>query len=162
MSNKKLFINFIESVCTKYGATGAIKPLVDGFNALTEASMTVPSEYITDEYVDLDQAIGERSIDDVKKGMSMDAPDMKVLKQLKREFDDIHSTEPDVDEAYKEARNYVLSSDWREVKPNGKKDPTFPGSIPATAYDYQLDFGVSIEDDDSVQPWNTKPLNQTV
>lgn len=153
MNNKKLFINFIESVCTKYGATGAIKPLVDGFNALTEASMTVPSEYITDEYVDLDPSIGELSIDDVKEGMSMDSPDMTALQQLKREFEDIHSMEPDVDRAYQEARNYVLSSlDAKDA--NGNKYTVNPASIPATAYDYQLDFGVSIEDDDGVQPWN--------
>lgn len=153
MNNKKLFINFIESVCTKYGATGAIKPLVDGFNALTEASVTVPSEYITDEYADIDHSIGELSIDDVKEGMSMDSPDMTALQQLKREFDDMHSTEPDVDKAYQEARNYVLSSlDAQDT--NGNQYIVNPASIPATAYDYQLDFGVSIEDDDSVQPWN--------
>ena len=153
MNNKKLFINFIESVCTKYGATGAIKPLVDGFNALTEASITVPSEYITDEYADIDNSIGELSIDDVKEGMSMDSPDMTALQQLKCEFDDIHSMEPYVDKAYQEARNYVLSSlDANDA--NGNKYIVNPASIPATAYDYQLDFGVSIEDDDSVQPWN--------
>lgn len=148
MNNKKQFITFIESVCTKYGATGAIKPLVDGFNALTESVLL--SEDDVDEYVDN----GMFDVDSMKQGMSMDAPDMEVLQALKKTFDEIHSTEPDVEKAYQDARNYVLSSDWREENANEKKDTTYPGSIPATAYDYNIDFGVSIEADESAQPWN--------
>lgn len=136
--NQKLveqFNAYTESVCKMYGIQDAVKPITEGLIAMLEANFAM-------------ERLGKYEVDDDLLGNSMSTDeyadgnyDPCASKQLWDLFDEEFASTNGVDAAYQKALD-ALSAQGVDVS-----------VIPPDNSAYIAAFGVSIEDDESEQPW---------